>query len=119
MIPSQTPANFNRWSERGFKTDVERTCVSDEVSVPRQFNGKRAEAEALEMCLDAIDKRIALRARKDRGIELHDAWVGIQQSEWLAVRWQPGAEAKARRIDNNHSCHGTRAAIDLKTEKER
>src|ERR1039458_8609434 len=85
-----------------FEGNVGHADEADEFAGGAEFGGKESEAVPDDVRLNAVDHTIALRGRERRGKELHDARVGIDELEGLAVALLPGAEEQTGRLEHGY-----------------
>ena len=82
---SETPANFYRGHKRSIKSGGVEADEADEFPCLDELGSVDAEAVALEVLLDSVDQLICLFRRQGGGEELHNARVGVECLEGLAV----------------------------------
>jgi hypothetical protein len=102
MGGGQPPANLDARGEMRFEGNVGHADEADEFAAGPEFGGKESEAVLSDVRLHTVDHAIAIRGRERRGKELHDARVGIQALEGLAVALLPGAEEETGRLEHGY-----------------
>ena len=102
-IGGKPPADFDARSEvRVERRDV-KADEAEEGRVRGELRGVKAEAMFGEVRFDATEEFIAFAARERAGHEFHDARVGVDVRERLAVGFPPAAEEQSFRLQDGHS----------------
>ena len=96
-----SPSYFDAGREMGLKRGDNQADEAHKCAVLRQFDGKRAEAMLLEVCLGAINQRIAFLACEASRKVAHYAWIGIHRRERLAIFVTPAPQQQS--LGLNHT----------------
>lgn len=89
ILHGKTPTHLDTRREVRLKSRNGETHKSDERAPRTHLDGPQAETMLLEVSFDALDHRIALRARQNIREMLHHANVRVERRERASVGLSP------------------------------